>query len=289
MRSKFGGFEANLFEGVGGSVFEGMSGNMFEGHRGFNDLFGMGQTAPAGYMYIKDPYYVANQRMTADAKAALAAFAQNRAKIAFLPLQAQKDAAMAIVKKNWYGKGILGLTGSNLDVLAPDIQTYANEGIFQQYNIEPSGAVYQSDTRAKKLKAFSDGSRELYRYMVQFLPTQVIEKLITSETGLSAVNLIGKATQAAAIARSSRSVNDAAEARAYALAAIEAGRADGNPTIETEGQMIADEMAAIIQAGGAPVAPVSSATGAAIPWGTIGLIGGGAVALIVLAIILTRK
>ena len=166
-----------------GGVFEGglfamptVQGMDFFGDSGFGQETSVVPAPPAGYVLLKNPYYVANQALTANAQASIAAFEKYVAIIPSLKLQAQMDAANAILSKNWYGKGFLGLAGSNLKELYPDIKTYAAEGVFQQYNIEPTGAIYQSDTRAKKLKAFSDGVRELYRYMDQFLPVQVITK-----------------------------------------------------------------------------------------------------------------
>ena len=288
MRSTYSGFEANVFEGVGGSVFEGMTGNVFEGHRGLNDLFGMGQTTPpAGYMYVQNPYYEANKTLTAKAKETLAAVAQNKSKIPFLPLKEQRDAANALVATNWYKAGILGFGGGmNLDDLAKDVARWANEGVFHQYNFQ-EGGVYYSDTRVKKLDAFSKGSRELYRYMKQFLPTQVIEKVVTTtqEVGLSASELYAKAEAAAVKARKTRTAIDAAEARAYALAAIDAARLEYHEGIEASAKVLAEEMDALAKAAGVPTAPV-----AGMPGWVPALVGAGALVLVtVIAVVATRK
>lgn len=257
------------------------------------DLFGFCgilEDLRQGPVTTLDPLAARNAPLVAVALAKIEEYKKNRALIASLPTQAQRDQAMAIVKKKWYS---VGSRQFDLDELAERLAVYAKEPSNQFYRLEIKGTtVTVSDTRVKLLDAFRKGNRQLRKFMAPLivLPKEVTEREVLMTVGLDAETLYNKAAASADKAMKSRNLADAAAARALAEQAIEAARTEENAELERAAQHIFEQMDELVKAlGGAP-----SPTGemerkrAEIPWETIALVAGAGILAVGLVFLLTK-
>lgn len=258
---------------------------------GSGDLFafnGIGAEYGMGATFLEAAAKAKNAPIMAVVKQKLEEYQKNRALIPSLPLKSQREAAMAIVLDNWR-------RNSNMDELAVKIARYAAlpKEQFYYYKLENS-TVELNDSRALRWEGFRKGNRALRNYLSQFLPIRVITHIKTNvelrRLGLDSDQLLNQARNEAQAARNENSRDKAIAARTIADQAREAARLEENSINLGLAQDLYNEMDTLVQQlGGAKGVKTDTDKAEEIPWGTIALLGGGALVLGVIIYMVMKK